>query len=375
MRTAIAYKIPHKACGSSDRLRPGYRRRRCTCGNNSSIHSHNPRRRPPDNGAMERPIDFSRDRRMLCGICAHQWLIDLEWIDRWNQRREVCPGCGTTCEHENAPRVTVDPDDLALDDDKIAQLAWYHTSTQPDWPTRDFDPAADLTPDARRMMGGDNRVAAWAARQRGKALHVGTYESAVHNMLRRMRDQANHGSQFYLYRVLLMPSVVVREGWLIDPANFAGDVVLDEVCPPGVDVARYLNYHEDPGGLSLALGRDAIADVQQVAVPLPDACDDDWVREVVADLDRASDALVPATGRLSRFGRRSSPRAVLGRELGAALAGKLPVNLQDQFASAAAFDEGEDPVLWARRVSCLFDLIMDPLRALAELDRQGHRIV
>ena len=124
-------------------------------------------------------------------------------------------------------------------------------------------------------------------------------------MLRRMRDQADHGSQFYLYRVLLMPSVVVREGWLIDPSDFVGDVVLDEVCPPGVDVARYLNYHEDPGGLSLALGRGAIASVQQVAVPLPDACDNDWVREAVAALDGASDA--PSrrpTGLADSFGRR-----------------------------------------------------------------------
>ena len=148
----------------------------------------------------------------------------------------------------------VDLDDRALDEDKIAQFAWYHTTTLPDWPSRNFDPAADLTSETRRRIGGAKQVAAWAARQRGKALHVGTYESAIHNMLRRMDDQADHGSQFYLYRVLLTPSVVVREGWLIDPANFAGDVVLDEVCPPGVDVARYLNHHEDPGGLSLALG-------------------------------------------------------------------------------------------------------------------------
>ena len=26
-------------------------------------------------------------------------------------------------------------------------------------------------------------------------------------------------------------------------ALVVGDVVLDEVCPPGIDVARYLNYH------------------------------------------------------------------------------------------------------------------------------------
>lgn len=76
------------------------------------------------------------------------------------------------------------------------------------------------------MMGVDQRVAAWAERQRAKALHVGTYEAAVHNMLRRIHDQADHGAQFYLYRVHLKPSVVVWPGWLIDPSNFVGDVVL-----------------------------------------------------------------------------------------------------------------------------------------------------
>lgn len=324
---------------------------------------------------MERQIDFSRDRQMLCGICCHQWVVDLAWIDRWQQAKETCPGCGTTCEDEDAPRVTVDPEDPVLDDDRIARLFWYHTSTQPDWPTRHFDPAAVLTPETRMRMGGDRHVADWTARQRAKALHVGTYEAAVHNMLRRIRDQAERGGQFHLYRVHLKPSVVVREDWLIDPSNFVGDVVLAEVCPPGVDVARYLNYHEDPGGVSLALGRDAIASVQQIALPLADAWDADWVRGAIAVLETASDTGAPATVRLGRFMRPSSPRAVLGRELGAALAGRLPINLQDQFASAAAFDEGDDLARWARRTSGLLELIGDPGRVLIALDELEHRKV
>lgn len=221
----------------------------------------------------------------------------------------------------------------------------------------------------------EQRVSAWAARQRAKALHVGTYEAAVHNMLRRIRDQADQRSQFYLYRVRLKLSVVVREGWLVDPGNFVGDVVLDEVCPPGVDVARYLNYHEDPGGLSLALGRDAIASVQRIAVPFPDTWDGGWVRDAVEALEGVSGTVVPATGKLARFMRPSSSRAVLGRELGAFLAGRLPVNLQDQFASAVAFAEGEDPEQWARRTSGLFDLIDDPTRVPAALDQQDPREV
>ena len=312
---------------------------------------------------------------MLCSGCGHCFVIDLDWIDRWEQAKEACPGCGLTCEHEDAPRVTVEPDDPALDDDQVAAFFWYHTSTLPDWPTRDLDPAADLTPGIRRMMGGDERVAAWAARQRAKALHVGTYEAAVHNMLRRMRDQADHGSQFYLYRVHLKPSVAEREGWIVDPGNWLGDVVLDEVCPPGVDVARYLNYHEDPGGLSLALGRDAIQSVQQIEVPLSGSWDTDWVRDSVAALEGASDELIPATGKLGRFLRPSSPRASLAGELGAVLADRLPVNLHDQFNSASAFAEGDDPARWARRTSSLFELINDPGQVLEKLGEAQHRQV
>lgn len=317
---------------------------------------------------MERLIDFSRDRHMLCGSCGQRFLIDLDWIDRWQQEQEKCPGCALTCEHEDAPRATVDPTDPALDNDHVARLSWYHTSTHPDWPTKDFDPAADLTAETRQMMGGDQRVAAWAARQRRKALHVGTYEAAIHNMLRRGRDQADHGSQFYLYRVILKPSVVVRADWIIDPSDFVGDVILDNVCQPGVDVARYLNYHEDPGGLSLALGRNAIASVQRVIVPLDDTWDEGWVQNAIAALENTTTHVVPATGKLSRFRRPPSPRVLSGRELGAALARRLPVNLQHQFTSATTFTEGDDPVQWARRTNGLLELIEHPERALAALD-------
>ena len=348
---------------------------------------------------MERLIDFSRERHMLCGSCGHRFLVDLDWIDRWKQGQEKCPSCALTCEHEDAPRVTVDPADPALDDDRVARLSWYHTSTHPDWPTKDFDAAAGMTAETRQRMGGDRQVAAWTAHQRRKALHVGTYEAAIHNMLRRIDGQADHASQFYLYRVRLKPTVVVRAGWVIDPSNFVGDVMLDEVCPPGVDIARYLNYHEDPGGISLALERDAIAGVQRVAVPLADTWDEGWVRDAVAALENATANVAPATGKLSRFRRQSSPRVIAGRELeadreleasreleadrelgasrelGAALARRLPVNLQHQFTSATAFTEGDDPVRWARRTSALFELIEDPRRVLAALDKADLRHV
>lgn len=192
-------------------------------------------------------------------------------------------------------------------------------------------------------------------------------------MLRRTRDQADHGRQFFLYRARLKLSVVVRDAWLIDPSNFVGDVVLDEVCPAGIDVARYLNYHEDPGGISLALRRDPIASVQQVAIPLPGAGNDGWARDVATRIARASGTATPAAARLFRVRRPLSPREVLGREIATALATRLPVNIRDKSESAAVFSEGEEPERWALRASGIFDLIDDPGRVLATLDSAVER--
>lgn len=173
-------------------------------------------------GQTERPINFSRDRWMLCGQCGHRWPVNLEWIERWEQSQERCPGCGINCEEEISPRVTIDPEDVALADEAPLQLIWYHTTTCADWPSMGFDPAKGLTDLARRRMGGEARVQAWADRHRNKALHVGTYEAAIHNMFRRCADQGDQGEQFYLNRVFLKPSAVVDEGWLTDPSNFVG---------------------------------------------------------------------------------------------------------------------------------------------------------
>jgi hypothetical protein len=223
-------------------------------------------------------------------------------------------------------------------------------------------------------MGGDDHVARWAERQRGKALHIGTYEAAIHNMLRRIDDQADHGTQFYLYRVRLAPKITVRQEWLIDPSSFVGDVVLDEVCPLGIDVARYLNYHEDPGALSLALCRTVIASTQQIAIPLLSNEDSSWVATAVGELASAN-LTSPPPSRSRPIGRRRapSPRTSKAREFTASLAERLPANLRSQFESAAALPDNLAPEDWARYVLGLVSLVLRPGQILRELDGQPRR--
>lgn len=319
---------------------------------------------------MERPIDFSRDRDMLCANCERQFHVSLGWIDSWKQGHGECPGCQLTCEHELAPRVTVDPDDPALDVGRVPDFYWYHSSTHSDWPPIGLDPAAGLTPATVARMGGTQRVAAWAERQRSQALHVGTYEAAIHNMLRRMDDQNDLESQFYLYRVRLKPSVVVREDWTIDPSKLMGTLPLDEVCPAGVDVARYLNYHEDPGGLSLALGRESISSVQSIAIPLSLQGESRWVEDCVRALEDASPLVAASTktGIWAKIDRPCSPRAQLRRELSKSLAATLPLSLRDQFERCLAFGGDDDSRPWAERSFQLAQLITDPGDVLTALN-------
>ena len=311
---------------------------------------------------------------MLCGRCGHPWTVNLEWIERWDQGHERCPGCGVDCTPEDAPRVTVDPNDPALVDENVARLSWYHSSTHPNWPPTEVDPAAKLTPQTRRMMGGDAHVAAWASRQRAKALHVGTYEAAIHNMLRRLDDQDDLGKQFYLYRVHLRPDVVVRAHWQMDPSNFVGDVQLAEVCPPGVDVARYLNCHEDPGGLSLAVGRDAIAATQQVALPATTNLDEDWITSTTDSIRAATET--PPRPKWMRAARITlTPQMHRARGVAEELSPTLPVNLRDQIRHALDYEIDTDPAQWARYALGLVNAILAPDRTLSRLDGAELRAV
>lgn len=285
-------------------------------------------------------------------------MVDLDWIDRWEQSQESCPDCGVTCEAETGPRVTVAPDDPALHN-AVERLPWFHTSTHPDWPAEHFDPEAALSATTKKMFEQQGlSVASWAERQRAKALHIGTYEAAVHNMLRRIGSQGDRGKQFYLYRVRLAAEITLRDGWIADPGGLVGDVPLTDVCPPGVHAARYRNDHEDPGGLSLALGRSGIDSTQRISIPAAadHECDHLWVRTAVAELENAAPM------------RRAKADGLVD-----SLAQRLPVNLRRLFSTAVAFDEDQDTEEWATYTNALVNMITAPELILAALDQQPIR--
>jgi hypothetical protein len=102
-----------------------------------------------------------------------------------------------------------------------------------------------------------------------RLLHAGTYEAAIENMLRRMHDQADADSTFYLHRVALRvdPSRV-NPGYRDENDEPAAQVTNTDLRREGLEVIRYLNVHEAIGTLSLAVIPETIVAVQSIALPV-----------------------------------------------------------------------------------------------------------
>lgn len=236
---------------------------------------------------MDRPIDFNRSRLMRCRSCDLVFEVDWSWLELWEQSKETCPQCGTNFESEIRARPYPRDGDQAFNDGALSEMYWYHSSEDPDWPAEDFDPLATLPIDIIRGMGGREHAKSWASRQKNKALHLGTYEAAVHNMYRRISDQGGAGKTFYLYRVWIRRDAVIRPSYQLESSNLVGDVDRDKICPPPYNVTRYLNHFEDPGSLSLAIRPEVIAATQKLSLDDIDV-DKAAVGEIVARLQSAS---------------------------------------------------------------------------------------
>lgn len=329
----------------------------------------------------DRPVDVYRDRSTRCAACGHEQRFDPEWFVRGECQGELCPGCGVDCTEEKATRVIFEPDDPALDDSLLPRVSWWHTSTYEDWPSRDFNPASRLT-DVTRQRMGEAMIARWVASQRAKALHVGTYESAIHNMLRRLHDQRDWGRPFFLYRVQLRPDVVASPGCGEEPVDWMGDVPLRDVCPSELDVFRYMNQHEDHGSISLALGRGAIHSVQQLALPLTTGNHPEWWAEAVERLSTVT-ATQPAPtipdGPLARLrrsvGREPSPVTDVQNELRPQLTSHLPGKLREAAEQAIPVDAALAPTEWCGHVATVLQLLDSPSAVLAAVRAQEPRAV
>lgn len=325
---------------------------------------------------FDRTINFHRLRRMECRFCQHQWHCNDAWIDRWEQGNESCPSCGTTCESENRADFISEADDPAYDENFTRTAFWYHTSTHENWPNQAYDPASFLSDEAKarmRTMGPPRAIEKWAMRQKTKALHLGTYEAAIENMLRRMANQGSAGEQLFLYRVVLKPSCVVAPGVHTEPTSIMGDVQLKELVSSDTQIYRYVNVHEDRGSVSLAIQAQAIQAVQKIAIPLQ-------------PLENNS-SLEPTRNRMLTATREPLPQAelLLGRfrlkpidlaeaeaqAIGAEMAERLPQGIRDRFLRACSADyRANGAEKYVDRIVGMQELVTKPEFILDALDNQ-----
>ena len=220
---------------------------------------------------IERPIDFSKPRVLRCRCCGHRATFKHTWIERWKQGKEGCPQCGITSDNPESAVYDWDFSDLVSDDQTVLKLNWYHTTTHSVWPNPNFDPEAGLSTVAKegmRKSGNPNAVENWVAKQKSKALHIGTYEAAIENMLRQLDTQRQVETQYYLYRVNLHQTSIVTPGVNQEPKSILGDMTLPELGLTPEGIYRYINQFEDEGSISLAIGKEAIASVQRITIPL-----------------------------------------------------------------------------------------------------------
>lgn len=314
---------------------------------------------------------------MRCGFCGHEWDVTPDWLVRFDEATAGCPACGTDCRSEDRPNFCADPGDQAHYDHAVRAAYWYHSSTHVTWPDHDFDPATCLTEEIRRRMEaatGPGAVQRWTERQKAKALHVGSYEAAIENMFRRMHDEASSLDQFYLYRVQLDPSCSIHPGIEQEPTNWLGDAYLADVCSPETTVFRYVNVHEDPSGVSLAIEPAAVLAVQRISIPLAGDPADPWVASATQRLIAAAAKPVPASpaGRRGKPWRQASPLSAEAHALELEIAEALPPRLRRRFR----VDIDEDavrqrPADLAIKLAGLARLVTRPEVTLKTLDAES----
>lgn len=184
--------------------------------------------------------------------------------------------CGNPIDVGDPGPILRDLEDVDYASDEIDQHYWYHSTTYEDWPS-----PASHDREVRELYGS---VEDWDTEFREEvirnktsvALHFGTYAAAIENMMRRMTDQPTPGRDYWLHQVKLrftpgdLSGQVGDESW----SNW-GDVPTSQLERLGVLAARYVNCHEAPGSISLAIHPGAIthiiSEVRSIRLPVEEA--------------------------------------------------------------------------------------------------------
>jgi hypothetical protein len=142
-----------------------------------------------------------------------------------------CGRCGTEVDVTQVRPVLRNLNDIALQDVCVARLYWYHSSPYERWPDTEAYSAAFKAQIAKGSTRGPFTLRQLLEQHTSRAVHTGTYEAAIENMLRRLHDQDRHdGSaiRYWLHRVQIhlnpgdlapMSAKNLPTGWAMSPCQ------------------------------------------------------------------------------------------------------------------------------------------------------------
>lgn len=261
---------------------------------------------------QQRLVGFGGEIWVLCGSCKRRVLVPaLEYGFESNERAPypVCR-CGAEIDVTDSTPVVSDPANEVLDASVVDQVYWYHSSPYQTWPDSSW--AAARAEEIRRVFaqspdfapGGVDRM---IEKMTNIALHVGTYEAAIENILRRLATEDHDAdllSGYTLHRVELRLAAGDVDPVLSEEmSDVTGTVSLSKLKARGARVIRYVNTREARGSISLALAPGAICRV--TALPIPDRS------SAVTVSSAAVSAVRAAREELARIGRGSDDRSQL----------------------------------------------------------------
>ncbi len=215
---------------------------------------------------IERPVNFRYGYNMTCEHCGGITPLTADTYHRERHHAHIkCAQCPADIHYGPYAMTLRDADDPVLNDEAAIRAAWYHTSTVPGWPPR----GRPLTPEQAGFLSrvtSDDVADSIRQSHEHQALHLGTYEAAIESMLRKMRDEDAGGVQFWLYRVALRDSTMIKPGYCNETFEDISQITQEGLG--GWGAIRYLNTWESPGSISLAVRPQALAAVQGIPLPV-----------------------------------------------------------------------------------------------------------
>lgn len=270
----------------------------------------------------------------------------------------ACTACGVTVDITQQSLTLRDPDDPAARTDSIDRLVWYHSSRYENWPDRDAY-AADIAAIARQTVekgrgAGFFDPDRFIAGKLALAVHLGTYEATIENILRRLMNQDHttiFDTRYWLHRV----EISLNPGELYPGVNdefstMFGDVELEQLAALGARAVRYINRHEAKGSVSVAIDPALVHSVTTIELPV-----------VEATLPETA-AATAATERMVEAAKAGDDNyeawAMFAEELESEYLSGVNPQVREPFSRAIG--KGVDPVEYHRRFRIQAGLLMRP---------------